>query len=273
MTCKHVPSAKKIISELLHSTKVRYSHWSNCLQGSSSSIGAILVGAVLFRIRTRSVYNFNLRTEPSSMTGTTLHPAAGDRWFDQDKNTTVAWWPLMILSGCNSDVMDISNIICTFIVLLGTTRMLTVVPDIVRRSQAKWGCWGDDQRSGGAQGCGASHGSAAATAAVADTAQSAKETTKEKADQTADSTKKKVGGTTDAAAQTIGDTWESTRETASETASSAQEKAREVTDSAVSIGVLQRIDLLMQLEQHKRKQPGLQMLLRTKVGITRELQT
>ncbi|CAK9223477.1 unnamed protein product [Sphagnum troendelagicum] len=68
MTCKHVPSAKKIISELLHSTKVRYSHWSNCLQGSSSSIGAILVGAVLFRIRTRSVYNFNLRTEPSSMT-------------------------------------------------------------------------------------------------------------------------------------------------------------------------------------------------------------
>ncbi len=54
------------------------------------------------------------------------------------------------------------------------------------------------------QGCGASHGSATAIAAVADTAQSAKETTKEKADQTADSTKKKVGGTTDAAAQTIG---------------------------------------------------------------------
>jgi len=25
------------------------------------------------------------------------------RWFDQDKNTTVAWWPLMIISGCNSD--------------------------------------------------------------------------------------------------------------------------------------------------------------------------
>jgi hypothetical protein len=24
------------------------------------------------------------------------------RWFDQDKNTTVAWWPLMIISGCNS---------------------------------------------------------------------------------------------------------------------------------------------------------------------------
>ncbi|CAK9875080.1 unnamed protein product [Sphagnum jensenii] len=99
MTCKHVPSAKKIISELLHSTKVRYSHWSNCLQGSSSSIGAILVGAVLFRIRTRSVYNFNLRTEPSSMTAILQQEI---RWFDQDKNTTVAWWPLMILSGCNS---------------------------------------------------------------------------------------------------------------------------------------------------------------------------
>jgi len=38
------------------------------------------------------------------------------------------------------------------------------------------------------------------------------------------------------------------------------------------VEVLQRIDLLMQLEQHKRKQPGLQMLLRTKVGITRKLQ-
>jgi hypothetical protein len=23
-------------------------------------------------------------------------------WFDQDKNTTVAWWPLMIISGCKS---------------------------------------------------------------------------------------------------------------------------------------------------------------------------
>ncbi len=29
------------------------------------------------------------------------------------------------------------------------------------------------------------------------------------------------------------------------------------------VGVLQRIYLLMQLEQHKRKQPGLEMLLRT----------
>ncbi|CAK9272108.1 unnamed protein product [Sphagnum jensenii] len=99
MTCKHVPSAKKIISELLHSTNVRYSHWSNCLQGSSSSIGAILVGAVLCRIKNQECLQLQPQDQAIPMTAILQQEI---RWFDPDKNTTVAWWPLMIISGCNS---------------------------------------------------------------------------------------------------------------------------------------------------------------------------
>ncbi|CAK9224737.1 unnamed protein product [Sphagnum troendelagicum] len=72
MTCKHVPSAKKIISELLHSTK--YSHWSNCLQ--ASSIGAILVGAVLCRIKNQEC--LQLQPQDQAILND-CHPAAGDQ--------------------------------------------------------------------------------------------------------------------------------------------------------------------------------------------------